>query len=78
MPEDARILDIFAIGSSVPAPQAQIVTDESSVMNNDVNNVDIDREMSLVAKNQLNYNFYVQQMNHDVKMMRIGDRREIT
>ncbi|NBD22475.1 flagellar basal body rod protein FlgB [Paenibacillus glycinis] len=60
------------IGSSVSAPQAQIVTDESSVMNNDVNNVDIDREMSLMAKNQLNYNFYVQQINHDVKMMRIG------
>ncbi|WP_219838825.1 flagellar basal body rod protein FlgB [Paenibacillus sp. R14(2021)] len=60
------------IGTSTSAPQAQVVTDETSVMNNDVNNVDIDREMSLLAKNQLNYNFYVQQMNHDVKMMRIG------
>ncbi|QHT60690.1 flagellar basal body rod protein FlgB [Paenibacillus lycopersici] len=60
------------IGSSSSVPQAQVVTDETSVMNNDVNNVDIDREMSLLAKNQLNYNFYVQQMNHDVKMMRIG------
>ncbi|MBM7564604.1 flagellar basal body rod protein FlgB [Paenibacillus sacheonensis] len=60
------------IGSSGTVPQAQIVTNETSVMNNDVNNVDVDREMSLLAKNQLNYNFYVQQINHDVKMMRIG------
>lgn len=60
------------IGPSNAVPQASVVTDETSVMTNDTNNVDIDREMSLLAKNQLNYNFYVQQMNHDVKMMRIG------
>jgi flagellar basal-body rod protein FlgB len=39
-------------------------------MNNNSNNVDIDREMALLAKNQLSYNLYIQQMNHDVKMMR--------
>ncbi|SFI53457.1 flagellar basal-body rod protein FlgB [Paenibacillus sp. UNC496MF] len=60
------------IGLSAAVPETQVVTDETSVMNNDVNNVDIDREMSLLAKNQLNYNFYVQQISHDVKMMRIG------
>ncbi|REE94410.1 flagellar basal-body rod protein FlgB [Paenibacillus taihuensis] len=60
------------IGQSSSIPEARVITDETSVMNNDVNNVDIDREMSLLAKNQLNYNYYVQQINHDVKMMRIG------
>nr|WP_276316169.1 flagellar basal body rod protein FlgB [Paenibacillus lignilyticus] len=60
------------IGASSAVPGARIITDESSVMNNDINNVDIDREMSLLAKNQLNYNYYVQQINHEVKMMRLG------
>ncbi|MBO7747902.1 flagellar basal body rod protein FlgB [Paenibacillus sp. MWE-103] len=62
----------ITIGPSAAVPETQVMTDETSVMNNDVNNVDIDREMSLLAKNQLNYNFYVQQISHDVKMMRIG------
>jgi flagellar basal-body rod protein FlgB len=51
-------------------PRAQIVRDETSVMNNNVNNVDIDREMSLLAKNQLRYNALIQQTNHEIKMMR--------
>lgn len=50
-------------------PTAQVQTDNLSQMNNNENNVDIDREMSLLAKNQLSYNFYIQQINHDVKMM---------
>jgi flagellar basal-body rod protein FlgB len=60
----------FAIGQSSGELKPQVVTDQNSVMNNNSNNVDIDREMTLLAKNQLNYNFYVQQVNHDVKMMR--------
>ncbi|MBW7473305.1 flagellar basal body rod protein FlgB [Paenibacillus oenotherae] len=62
----------FVIGSSGTTPRAKVVTDQLSVMNNNVNNVDIDREMSLLAKNQLNYNFYIGQVNHQVKMMRTG------
>lgn len=54
--------------SNVPIPQ--IVADDSTSMNNNENNVDIDREMSLLAKNQLSYNLYVQQVNHEVRMMR--------
>ncbi|MFC4103573.1 flagellar basal body rod protein FlgB [Paenibacillus xanthanilyticus] len=60
------------IGSGGAKPQAKVMTDESTIMNNNENNVDIDREMTLLAKNQLNYNFYIQQLNHDVKMMRTG------
>jgi flagellar basal-body rod protein FlgB len=63
----------IAIGqSSASLPEASVVTDETSVMNNNENNVDIDREMSLLAKNQLSYNYYVQQINHDIKMMRVA------
>ncbi|WP_397326755.1 flagellar basal body rod protein FlgB [Paenibacillus sabuli] len=59
--------ELAALGAG---PSPRIVTDEHSVMNNNVNNVDIDREMALLAKNQLRYNVMVQQVNHDVKMMR--------
>ncbi|MGO4543869.1 flagellar basal body rod protein FlgB [Paenibacillus sp. 2TAB23] len=59
---------IGAASSSLPVPK--VITDETTSMNNNENNVDIDREMSLQAKNQLSYNFYIQQINHEVKMMR--------
>ncbi|WP_028561439.1 flagellar basal body rod protein FlgB [Paenibacillus pinihumi] len=47
-----------------------VETDEISVMNNNVNNVDIDREMSLLAKNQLRYNALIHQVSHDIRMIR--------
>jgi len=49
-----------------------VTTESSSVINNNRNNVDIDKEMAMVAENQLRYNLYVQQINHEVKMMRTG------
>jgi flagellar basal-body rod protein FlgB len=58
------------IGSDSRLPAPKVVTDGSTSMSISENNVDIDREMSLLAKNQLNYNFYIQQINHDVKMLR--------
>ncbi|MNN77397.1 flagellar basal body rod protein FlgB [compost metagenome] len=50
--------------------------DNNSVMNNNLNNVDIDAEMSLVAKNQLRYNVVAQQVTHDIRNIRtvIGGR----
>lgn len=67
-------IPIGAGTSLIPIPK--VVTSETTSMNNNENNVDIDREMSLLAKNQLSYNFYVQQINHDATMMRtaIGGR----
>ncbi|MBW5444581.1 flagellar basal body rod protein FlgB [Cohnella sp. CFH 77786] len=59
-------------GVSASGPVPSVVTEESTVFNNSRNNVDIDKEMSLVAENQLRYNLFIQQMNHNVKMMRIG------
>lgn len=58
------------IGGAGSNPSAQLITDETSTVNNNGNNVDIDREMSLLAKNQLSYNLYIQQVSHEVKMIR--------
>lgn len=63
----------IAFGSEVAKiPAAKVITRHTSSMGNNNNNVDVDREMALLAKNQLNYSFYIQQMNHDMKMMNIA------
>lgn len=59
-------------GLSFAAPTPTVITEDSTIINNNRNNVDIDKEMSLVAENQLRYNLFIQQVNHDVKMMRTG------
>lgn len=58
--------------SSFGGPSPQVVQEQTTIINNDRNNVDIDKEMSLLAENQLRYNLFIQQVNHDVKMMRTG------
>lgn len=50
--------------------QPQVVTDETSAMNNNQNNVDIDYEMSLMAKNQLYYNLMIGQISYDISHLR--------
>jgi flagellar basal-body rod protein FlgB len=50
-----------------PSALPQISKDNSSAINNNLNNVDIDYEMSLMAKNQLRYNVMVQQLNSEIK-----------
>ncbi|AJY76562.1 flagellar basal body rod protein FlgB [Paenibacillus beijingensis] len=60
----------FVIGPTNQIPGMQFVTDADSIMNNNGSNVDIDREMTLLAKNQLRYNLYTEQVNHDIKMMK--------
>lgn len=64
----------IAIGKgTLGLPMAQLVSDTSTAMNPTTNNnVDMEAEMSLLAKNQLNYNLYIQQLNHDFSMMRIA------
>jgi flagellar basal-body rod protein FlgB len=66
----------FEIGGREGRAAPQIIKDESSAMNNNFNNVDIDYEMSLMAKNQLRYNVMVQQINNELKKVRsvIGGR----
>lgn len=65
----------FYIGRPA-APDPQIVRDNSSAINNNLNNVDVDYEMSLLAKNQLRYNVMIQEVNSEIKKARtaIGGR----
>jgi flagellar basal-body rod protein FlgB len=60
----------FIFGTSSQQIEPQITVDQSSIMNNNLNNVDIDTEMSEMAKNQLTYNTEIQQVTHDIKQMR--------
>ena len=60
----------IAIGSSGSIPTARITSDNSTAMNNNKNNVDIDSEMTSLAENQLRYNTYIEEVNHQIKMMR--------
>ncbi|CAM3437676.1 MULTISPECIES: flagellar basal body rod protein FlgB [Saccharibacillus] len=58
------------IGSAGSIPTARITSDKSTAMNNNKNNVDIDTEMTSLAENQLRYNTYIEEVNHQIKMMR--------
>ncbi|MFC5472009.1 flagellar basal body rod protein FlgB [Cohnella suwonensis] len=60
------------INGSYPSPSPQVVTDSSTTINNDANNVDVEKEMAMLAENQLRYNLLSQQVSHEAKMMRIG------
>ncbi|MGM1045294.1 flagellar basal-body rod protein FlgB [Paenibacillus uliginis N3/975] len=60
----------FIIGPSSQIPEISVKTDDSSAMNNNGNNVDVEREMSLLAENQLRYNSYIQSVNEQIRIMR--------
>ncbi|SYX82794.1 flagellar basal body rod protein FlgB [Paenibacillus alvei] len=60
----------FYIGSSQSTPSMQVIRDQATVMGNNRNNVDMDREMTMQAENQLRYNTFIQQLNHHINMMR--------
>lgn len=59
-------------GGSGGVPAPKVVTEESTAINNSRNNVDIDKEMTLLAENQLRYNLFIQQINHQINMLRSG------
>lgn len=67
----------FTIGSESKAvPSAQIIRDDSTIMNNNLNNVDIDYEMTLMAKNQLRYNAMTDLVNGSITKLKTAiDRR---
>lgn len=66
---DARHIPI---NGAYPSPSPRVATDESTAFNNNRNNVDIEKEMAMLAENQLRYNLLSQQVSHEVKMLRIG------
>ncbi|NQX57398.1 flagellar basal body rod protein FlgB [Paenibacillus qinlingensis] len=59
----------FVIGNTSKLPNSEVKTDDSTAINTNMNNVDMDYEMSLMAKNQLKYNAMIQQLNSDFKKM---------
>ncbi|WP_068775161.1 flagellar basal body rod protein FlgB [Paenibacillus sp. FJAT-26967] len=63
----------FRIPPNTNLPANPIVeTGQMSVMNNNLNNVDMDYEMSLMAKNQLKYNTIIQEMNNEFRKLKIA------
>lgn len=60
----------FSIGPTSPIPSPIITQDTTTVMNNNLNNVDVEQEMALLADNQLRYNSYISVLNEKIKMMR--------
>lgn len=62
----------FHISNEQPMFEPKVVRDESSAFNNNNNNVDIEYEMVLLAENQLRYNLFIQQLNHDIKQKRVA------
>jgi len=62
----------FVIGPTRSIPEPVVTMDQSTAMNNNKNNVDVDSEMANLAANQLQYNSYIQQINEQIKMMRVA------
>ncbi|TBL77722.1 flagellar basal body rod protein FlgB [Paenibacillus thalictri] len=60
----------FYIGRPAQPVQPEVVSDGNTSINNNLNNVDVDYEMSLMAKNQLRYNVVVQELNSELKRVR--------
>lgn len=56
--------------TSLAQIEPEITVDHELSMNNNGNNVDIDAEMALLAKNQLYYNLLVGQIGHEISMVR--------
>lgn len=62
----------FVIGPKNQLPSAKVEGDQTTSINNNLNNVDIDSEMSSLAENQLRYNSYIEQVNYQIKMKRLA------
>jgi flagellar basal-body rod protein FlgB len=58
---------------SLGLPKAELVSDNSTAMNPLTNNnVDVETEMALLAKNQLNNQLYSTQITHEITMKRLA------
>ena len=58
-------------GSATGGNQSSVVTDQSTSMRNDSNNVDIDREMANVAENGLYYNGLTRAISSQLGLLRM-------
>ncbi|MGJ7909854.1 flagellar basal body rod protein FlgB [Neobacillus sp. LXY-1] len=62
----------FVIGQASNIPNAKIVEDANSVMQNNGNNVDVDSEMTEMGKNSLWYYTLTQQVNSEFQNLSIA------
>ena len=62
-------MDAEAARQRVSQIEPKVVKDNSSRMNNDGNNIDLDQEMSLMAANQILYQTLIQQLNQKYQSM---------
>ncbi len=58
------------IGHRVESSHPPVLVDAHTKVNTNGNNVEIDREMTLMAQNQLLYNTMVRQMSHEIKHLK--------
>ncbi len=64
----------FAIGSAADAQDVQplVVADKDTTMRMDQNNVDIDQQMSELAKNQIYYDTLVRQISGELNRLKMA------
>lgn len=62
----------FLFGSNVDMVPAQTVENQSSTMQNNGNNVDLEQEMTLMAKNSLWYDTLTEQLNSEFQQLSIA------
>jgi flagellar basal-body rod protein FlgB len=60
----------FPIGQRDVSSHPPVFVDAHTKVNTNGNNVEIDREMTLLAQNQLLYNTMVRQMSHEIKHLK--------
>ena len=64
----------FFVPRDVRTVAPRVNLDYASTYRNDGNNVDIEKEMVDAAKNQMRYNAFTSQLNHNFKMLKISIR----
>jgi flagellar basal-body rod protein FlgB len=73
---DRRHIPFFVPGD-IHDVEPRVNLDYSTVMRNDGNNVDIEKEMVDAAKNMMRYNAFVTSYNNNVRMLRIAMRASV-
>ena len=67
----------FFVPRDIDSVEPRINLDYSTVMRNDGNNVDIEKEMVDAAKNMMRYNAFVTSYNNNARMLRIAMRSAV-
>ncbi|HET7656797.1 MAG TPA: flagellar basal body rod protein FlgB [Bacillales bacterium] len=57
--------------STATARGARVLTESGTTINNNGNNVDMDKEMASLAKNQIKYQAYVTRLNSEFRQLKL-------